>query len=108
MSPYVLHGQLEPLVLAAVTVVAYLYQEVHMMSIVHAKDQLPLSWTCKTTSTDKSAPPPLFGGTMFLLLRPKKCQCFQWKVLRSDAVTSRHMNCPTGLAQSVVGLSIEV
>lgn len=51
------------------------------------KDQLSLSWTCKTTSIDKSAPPTLFDGTMLLLLRPKKCQRFQWKVLSSHAAT---------------------
>ena len=110
MIPYVLHGQLEPLVLAAVTVAAD--QEVHMMSIVHGLKISCLSpGPVRQRVSTRQLPQPSLTVPYACFLAPKKCQRFQWKVLSSHAATCQ---CFPGIWsvqqdwQLVVGLSVGV
>lgn len=84
-SPYVLHGQLEPLVLAAVTVAAY--QEVHMMSIVHGLKISCLSRPVRQQVSTSQVPQPSLTVPCCCFWDTKKCQRVQWKLLSSHAAT---------------------
>ena len=81
-----LHGQLEPLVLAAVAVAAY--QEVHMMSIVHGLKISCLSpGPVRQRVSTSQLPQPSLTVPYSCFLDPKECQRFQWNVLSSHAAT---------------------